>query len=516
MEDQPIPGDAKGRKYGELHGTKFTNIRKQVAAQVRQDWKNSEADRTMEFQKAEQELVDAYLKDPDGFTDEQIDDAIQMLENNFGMSSSELNNLKKTTVNAEARREQEKQIKDLLALNLLTPERLKRFDPKLQSDYLSRAQAQAKLAQDNNQFKTENAAIKDLVEDAVSLNRDAAASPFVGLMVAKMQQDYQRRVTQLAIAQDSDPAGNALRMIIEEFQTKYSKDNNAKDNLDAYKAALFTGPTPTTSEAKARINGISRVLTTAGAEALDTHLMFTESELKRITKGYGKPGFTTGATADFIAQQLGVDPITVINKQLELSGMEALPPSPAMEIINNVTPEQKQLLLKYKTPERSSRGLATDGYKPEIVPGGYGEMVFNAASAHNIPPSVLAGLIETESAWNPNAVSPAGAKGLGQFMDPTAAEQGVNVFDPLSSIDGAAKYLSYLVDYFNGDMRLAIFAYNGGMGNIERYGGPIPGSAENQEYYGKVMTGAYKYGYGKQSLQDPGLMRPSIAAQMPS
>ena len=401
-------------------------------------------------------------------------------------------------------------------MNLLTPERLKNFDPKLQTKYLSQAQAQAKLAQDNNQFKTENAAIKDLVENAVNLNRDAAASPYVGLMVAKVQQDYQRRVTQLALAQDEDPAGNALRMIIQEFETKYKDTNNNKDNLLGYKKELFPGPAPTTSEAKARINGISRVLTTAGADALDTHMLFTESELKKITKGYGKPGFTTGATADFIAQQLGVDPLTVINKQLELSGMEALPPSPAMEIINNVTPEQKQLLLKYQTPERSTRGLATDGYKPEIVPKGYGEMIQQSAAKYGIPPSIIAGLIETESAWNSTAVSRAGARGLAQFMPATAAEFGVRPNDPQSAIDGAGKYLKYLLDYFNGDMRLAIFAYNGGMGNIERYGGPIPGSQENQEYYGKVMAGAYKYGYGKQSLQDPGLMRPSIAAQMPS
>jgi hypothetical protein len=261
------------------------------------------------------------------------------------------------------------------------------------------------------------------------------------------------------------------------------------------------------------------MLTTEGADVLDTRLMFTETELKKLYKGYGKPGFTTGATADFIAQQLGVDPLTVINKQLgllKIPGMEALPPSPAMEIINNVTPEQKQLLLKYQTPERSTRGLATDGYKPEIVPKGYGEMIQQSAAKYGIPPSIIAGLIETESAWNSTAVSRAGARGLAQFMPATAAEFGVRPNDPQSAIDGAGKYLKYLLDYFNGDMRLAIFAYNGGMGNIERYGGPIPGSQENQEYYGKVMAGAYKYGYGKQSLQDPGLMRPSIAAQMPS
>ena len=64
-------------------------------------------------------------------------------------------------------------------------------------------------------------------------------------------------------------------------------------------------------------------------------------------------------------------------------------------------------------------------------------------------------------------------------------------------------------------MRLAIFAYNGGMGNIQKFGGPIPGNRENQEYYDKVIKGAYKYGYGKQSLSEPATMRPSIVAQIP-
>ena len=98
MQKQPIPGDPKGRTYGELHGAKFKNIEKQVAAQARSDWSNSEADRKMEFQQAEQELVDAYLEDPDGFTDDQIDEAVETLQKKFGMTSSELTTLKANTV----------------------------------------------------------------------------------------------------------------------------------------------------------------------------------------------------------------------------------------------------------------------------------------------------------------------------------------------------------------------------------------------------------------------------------
>lgn len=516
MENQPIPGDAKGRTYGELHGTKFTNIRKQVAAQTRVDWDNSEKDRKMEFQKAEQEFVEAYLNDPDGYTDDQLDDAITVLEKQFGMSSSELATLKNTTVDADTRKVQLKAIENLYALNLLTPDRLREYDPKLQQTWMSRAQEQERLAKANNNYKLQTKAIEEMVKYAVKSNPMAAADPNVGLMVGKMQQEFQQRVSQLAIAQDPDPAGNAYRQIQAEFEARY-KDKNPSQTLTQYKTDLYPTPLPGTSEAKARINGISRVLTTAGADALDTHLMLSESELKKITKGFGKPGWSPGATAEFIGAQLGVDPITVINRQIGLvPDMEPLPPSPALEYVNQQTPAQQQLLFKYKTPERSVRGLASDGYRPEIVPMQYGQIVQDAASKHGVDPSILSGLIETESAWNPNAISPAGAKGLAQFMDPTAAEFGVDVRDPKSSIDGAARYLKYLVNYFKGDMRLAIFAYNGGMGNIQKFGGPIPGNVENQEYYTKVMNGAYKYGYGKQTLSDPGVMRPAIAAKLKS
>ena len=142
-------------------------------------------------------------------------------------------------------------------------------------------------------------------------------------------------------------------------------------------------------------------------------------------------------------------------------------------------------------PRRASMGGGS--FNPNSVPSGYGAAINQAAQRNNIPAEILAGLIETESNFNPNAVSPVGARGLAQFMPPTAAEFGVNVADPMSSIDGAARYLRYLIDYFDGDMNKAIYAYNGGMGNIEQFGGPIPGNQENQEYLTKVLNNARKY-----------------------
>jgi hypothetical protein len=142
---------------------------------------------------------------------------------------------------------------------------------------------------------------------------------------------------------------------------------------------------------------------------------------------------------------------------------------------------------------RMSMGGSDQSFRSDSVPSGYGSVISDAASRNGIPPSILAGLIDTESGFNPSAISPVGARGLGQFMPPTAAEFGVNVNDPVSSIDGAARYLRYLTDYFNGDLEKAIYAYNGGMGNIEKFNGPIPGNQENQEYFNKVITNSNRY-----------------------
>ena len=162
------------------------------------------------------------------------------------------------------------------------------------------------------------------------------------------------------------------------------------------------------------------------------------------------------------------------------------------------SPRMRMLMNRFPSFNRVSRGyrhMNSGGFDSSTVPNHFGGMVTEAAQANNVDPALLAGLLEQESGWNPNAVSAAGARGLGQFMPATAREFGVDVTDPQSSIDGAARYLSYLMDYFNGNVELAVYAYNGGMGNIERYGGPIPGNAENENYAPSVFERATKYGY---------------------
>jgi soluble lytic murein transglycosylase-like protein len=128
---------------------------------------------------------------------------------------------------------------------------------------------------------------------------------------------------------------------------------------------------------------------------------------------------------------------------------------------------------------------------PADVP--YGAEITAAAKKYGIDPALLAGLVKQESGFNPNAGSPAGARGLTQLMPATAAGLGVtNVLDPAQSLEGGAKYLRAQLDAFGGDVTRALAAYNAGPGAVKRYGG-VPPYAETQNYVRAVQANAAAY-----------------------
>ena len=112
--------------------------------------------------------------------------------------------------------------------------------------------------------------------------------------------------------------------------------------------------------------------------------------------------------------------------------------------------------------------------------------VYAAEVKYSLPTGLLDALVWTESRYNPLAVSPAGAAGLGQLMPATAKELGVfNRFDPMANIFGAARYLRQMLDRF-GVVHLAVAAYNAGPGAVERAGG-IPRNGETPGYVRDVL-----------------------------
>lgn len=115
-----------------------------------------------------------------------------------------------------------------------------------------------------------------------------------------------------------------------------------------------------------------------------------------------------------------------------------------------------------------------------------------AASKYQLNPAVLMAVAEAESNFNPQAVSRSGALGLMQFMPGTAQSLGINPLDPAESIQGAARYLRSLLGQFQGDLNLALAAYNAGSGAVKKYGG-IPPYQETQNYVNKVTQLISKY-----------------------
>jgi hypothetical protein len=91
-----------------------------------------------------------------------------------------------------------------------------------------------------------------------------------------------------------------------------------------------------------------------------------------------------------------------------------------------------------------------------------------AAISAGIPPNYFVLQIKRESNFNPNAVSPAGAVGIAQFLPSTAAGLGINPYDPIESLYGAARYMARLNSSYGGDYAKALAAYNAGSANVNR------------------------------------------------
>lgn len=120
--------------------------------------------------------------------------------------------------------------------------------------------------------------------------------------------------------------------------------------------------------------------------------------------------------------------------------------------------------------------------------GTFHDIAEEKALKHNVDPALVKAVIRTESNWNPGAVSRKGALGLMQLMPSTASLMGVgDPFDPEDNIDGGTRYLKYLLEKFNGNLSLALAAYNAGPKRVEKKR-MIPSIPETVAYVKKVIA----------------------------
>lgn len=124
----------------------------------------------------------------------------------------------------------------------------------------------------------------------------------------------------------------------------------------------------------------------------------------------------------------------------------------------------------------------------------YGSALAEAAGRHGIDGLLLAAVVDVESGFSPNAVSPRGALGLMQILPSTGKAQGAggDLLDPSINVDAGSRYLRGLVELYDGDLELALAAYNAGPTAVSRHAG-VPPFRETREYVRKVLARYERY-----------------------
>jgi soluble lytic murein transglycosylase-like protein len=135
----------------------------------------------------------------------------------------------------------------------------------------------------------------------------------------------------------------------------------------------------------------------------------------------------------------------------------------------------------------------------------YDAFIEVVARENGLAPELVKAVAHAESGFDPDAVSPKGALGIMQLMPATARRYGVrNAFDPLENLRAGAMHLRDLLDEFDGNVKLALAAYNAGSGAVRRHGG-VPAYRETQEYVRKI-----------ESTLGPRVRRPRPSAPAPA
>ncbi|MGO9954339.1 MAG: lytic transglycosylase domain-containing protein [Dissulfurispiraceae bacterium] len=180
-------------------------------------------------------------------------------------------------------------------------------------------------------------------------------------------------------------------------------------------------------------------------------------------------------------------PIFGVNAYADIYQMTALDHEGIVVHEDSQSSEPKSIV---EEPHKDKNKKACPKSVTKKIVGKHGRLhriVEEKARKHNVDPKLVEAVIRTESNWASGAVSYKGAIGIMQIMPKTAMDMGVrNCYNSEENIEGGVKYLRYLLDRFNGNVTLALAAYNAGPARVDRYGG-VPTNPKTVSYVKRVM-----------------------------
>jgi hypothetical protein len=536
--NQPITlGDGTVTTFGEFNQNdpsviEVTRSFVQAKARTIQDFNLEQNEMMTQRNMAENDIIKMLEELPNGYTDADIEAAEARLDEVApGMDSQRLNSMMKNeSTNALYRNKITKQLEDLADRGLLTEERLNSMGipGTIAAQFRGLAQATSKDRAANGNFKPQMDALAALAKSppTIQAKPDGTYHWSVPLMTQQLQNRFLTKYSELKAAGDPNAVNAALSFVQQEFaaQSKnpqfYSTDST---NLGGY--SQFTRAITPSTASSARMQWVQGSVARLGVKALDSiGSIFTVSELNQIEQDMKKPGFKMDPMAEYIGRQMGVDPLTVINRQRIASDMSPVKlPESVVSFSQTVNPQLKRMLDAYGTPMLSTRAMtSTRTFNPTLVPKGYGPLVVEAAQKAGISPVFVAAFAEAENQnWDPNALSMGGAAaGVGlmqlsqEYHGPgaTVAARERALKDPRLNLELGAGILKNIYQKY-GNWKDSIYVWNMGETGYKNWvDAGRPNTAQSgyaKGLYERFEKARAKYG-DVSALQSRGTMRSSM------
>jgi hypothetical protein len=503
------------KTWAEKYPLQWAEARRKAIQRENQAYEIDKSQTYLEGKRWFDQVQETWEQEPP--SEAEIEAVKRKMSDDFDYVDPRLERWTSRSTDAEAGKYYQQQFEQLDRAGMLTEAAVNAPDvpDEVRRRYLPIAQQQDKARAEVPEFKQFGKQLEADIKAVAQENSLTPGKPGMELAIAKANGDFQRYyMAGIQAGQNpAEAADNAYRRVSADIMKGFGNPGKGVAGQGTFKFNPTEGFTELTKGSfrtgwEKHRAAINAKLKYGGVASLDKFALIPESILKDAVQNSNNPNYTLPAIAHYISDITGgaVGPWAVLDRQARAQGLPGLAPNPRLQSqVQGIRPELSRLLHYRPSYNRVARSYASTGsFNPDRIPRGYGQVVLEAASQFGIDPAILAGVIETESQWNPNAYNKSGATGIAQIIPkwhPT-----VDPTKPKEAIFYAAKYLNELRAQLGGNMDEAIYAYNSGPGAIRK-------SAENRAYHPKVMKAAAKYGYNPTGnpWSNPALLNPRVA-----